>query len=192
MGDFMSLKNVQEYFIDAITDINADLLYLDNLIKDKELHIEEILLFIKEIEKDMIDDTVLSPIFIENDIKDKIAKEKSKIEADQKDILDLKGRINTINDKKKILELLLDSTTEYLAEDKVFVSKDLIKDQISFNNNLKEDIDSRINSMKKSIDSYIRVDYKRVQIEYDKFQKDFKNIIKNIDDNNSSLDKILI
>lgn len=187
----MSLSSVQDYFINEIADLNISIRNLEKEMEERKLHIEELKLFISEIEKEIKNDTLLSPIYVEKNIQDKLHIEEDKIEEDTLVIAKIAEEIKTLSSKKKILEKQLDTVSSYLDDDKCFVSKEKINDAISNNEKTKWSIQSKLKTIKKSVDSYIKVDFKRVMLDFDKFEKDVEDICNGIDDNNKNLKKII-
>ena len=178
----MSLINVKEYLFTELTELKKEQQLLEEEILVNKTKMEEILFFIKTLEKEQEDREVFS---LYNNKSSNICTEKKDYEEEHKKSLLLQKRRTMLVEKKEKLESMLLSLDTYMDSDTVNVSREKIDSLKKMNKQSRDDLKEATTNFKKVLDSFLFLDPNRVKVEY----SELLNRLDKVDNNLSQCHK---
>lgn len=185
----MSLKSVYDFLNDEIENIDKNISEIEEKIKLRNISIEEANIFINELNNGNIEDSVFSPLYLENKKKENLSHEEETIARCQTEVRELSVTLSNYISKKDNLKKQM-AVIEKFSHTGTVIAYDTLELLKENNSYVSEEMNSLMTKFNKTLESFIYVDPKRVILDYKKFQDRVDALQKRIDSNNKMIDKL--
>lgn len=185
----MTLKSVYDFLNDEIDNISKNISKLEEEIKVKNISIEEAKVFLKEINGEDSDESLFSPLYLEQKKNENLSREEETIERCSKEIRALSSQLSEYLTKKDNLKNQIAIIEKFTKTGTVIPHEtlDLLKEN---NDYVTNEMNSLLKKFNKCLESFIYVDPKRVIIEYKSFQDRVESLKTRLDKNNQLIEKL--